>query len=189
MKSNLLSRIFSNRRVRIAIVTVVVSTFVFGYFAFRALPAGPSIAAKASVPVNGGFERIYLGSGYYVEYGPNGAILHEPPSLLSGKAPAASSAAEFSIKRLDIGAGYVLETNASGSKIVAPAALPAVVVYTQKLDIGAGYVLETSASGSKIVAPAALPAAAIYTQRLDIGAGYVLETNASGGRLIPPSVP
>jgi len=114
-----------------------------------------------------------------------------------GFVSALSASPASSIRRLDIGNGYVLEVSRANSRIVAPSApyiaVPAVAASaTQRLDIGNGYVLETSVQGSRIVAPiaplklTATVTKADYLKKIDIGSGYMLIMGPeSHGEIVP----
>jgi hypothetical protein len=207
----------SKRSLNIGIAFVVVALVAGVYFLFRPFPAGPSLEVKAKVPEAASVAgwSAYANAPLVVK-----AANSKLPQLAADAdqklSPGQGSAQGFmlggslfpvnpssnvsSIQRLDIGSGYVLETNAQGTRIVAPSA-PSVSSYrVQKLDIGSGYVLETQGSAGRIIAPAT-PASvkvlgsgdernfapASTVQDLDIGAGYVLETDAQGTRIVLPA--
>jgi len=169
-------RFLSKRSIRIFLGFVVVALVAGVYFLFRPFPAGPSLDVAAKVS---GVKEAASVNGW--------SAYANPPAEAKANDSRSLSAAASSVQRLDIGAGYVLETSSKGSKIVAPSAPSVASASVKKLDIGAGYVLEISQSNSKIVAPNAPLVVSASVQRLDIGSGYVLETNAQGGRVIAPS--
>jgi hypothetical protein len=94
--------------------------------------------------------------------------------------------AERQNQKVDLGAGYTLQTDASGTHIVAPETIVRSVpaAAAPALDLGAGYMLKDG----QIVAPASnyRPAAAT-TQKLDLGAGYTLVTDTAGTRIVAPA--
>ena len=176
--------LFSKRNIRFTVGLVIVALVAGVYFLFRPFPAGPSLEAAAKVPVVKEAASVNGWSAYA-----NPPTVVKVDDLQQSRSPVSAS-----IKRLDIGAGYVLETSSQGSKIVAPSAPAVASALVQRLDIGNGYVLENSRSNSRIVAPSApsvvAPAAAASgTQRLDIGNGYVLENSSQGSRIVAPIAP
>ena len=171
MKSQSKFRLFSKRRIRIALGVLLVMFVAGVYFAFRPLPAGPRIEAAAAGPAT----QVNV-------------VANAPEKVAVVDQPLTRSAAA-SVQKLDMGAGYVLETGPQGSRIIAPGAPFVTAGPTQKLDIGAGYMLETGPHGGRIIAPGAPFVTNGPTQKLDIGAGYVLELGPLGGRLVAPSAP
>ena len=95
--------------------------------------------------------------------------------VVSAAKPASSS------QKIDLGAGYWLETDTQGGRIIPP---ETIIKYPdQTFDLGAGYTLVISASGGQIFPPAR---PSTYYQRVDLGDGYVLEVTPEGGQIIPP---
>ena len=92
--------------------------------------------------------------------------------------------AAISPQKIDLGAGYWLETNAQGGRIIPPETIirPA----DKTIDIGDGYRLVITATGGQIVAPAR---PSTYYKRTDLGDGYVLVETGDTGYIIPPSNP
>jgi hypothetical protein len=84
-------------------------------------------------------------------------------------------------QKIDLGAGYWLETDAQGGRIIPP---ETIIKYPdQTFDLGAGYTLVITASGGQIFPPAR---PSTYYQRTDLGDGYVLEVTPEGGQIIAP---
>ncbi len=171
-KNNLLSK----RNIRFTVGLVIVALVAGVYFLFRPFPAGPSLEAAAKVS---GVKEAASVNGWSAYANP--ATVVKVDDLQQSQSPVSAA-----VQRLDIGAGYVLETGSQGSKIVAPSAPAVASAAVQRLDIGAGYLLENSSQGSKIVAPSAPAVASAAVQRLDIGAGYLLETSSQGTKLVAP---
>ena len=191
----------SKRSLNIGIAFVVVALVAGVYFLFRPFPAGSSLEVKAEVPFAPAGKAAASVAGSYANHS---FSLQDAASVVgwsayanpSGIAQAAESqlASSFasssaSVQRLDIGAGYVLENDQQGSRIVAPSAPSVSSFAVQRLDIGSGYVLELNQAGGRIIAPVKLASAAPASsvQRLDIGAGYVLETTSQGTRIVAPT--
>jgi hypothetical protein len=146
---NLLSR----RSLNLGIAFVVVVLVAGIYFLFRPFPAGPSLDVKAEVP-----EAASI-AGW-------SAVANPPAIEQAQEARQASSSASSaaSVQRLDIGAGYVLETDQQGSRIVAPSVPSVSSSAVERLDIGSGYVLELNQAGGQIIGPANPAAAASAAQ-------------------------
>jgi hypothetical protein len=103
---------------------------------------------------------------------------NSPNNVVSAAVPASS------YQKIDLGAGYWLETDAQGGRIIPP---ETIIKYPdQTFDLGAGYTLVVTANGGQIFPPAR---PSTYYQRTDLGDGYVLEVTPEGGQIIPPNNP
>lgn len=184
----------SKHSFKIGIALVIVALVAGVYFLFRPFPTGSSLDVKAEAP-----EAASI-AGW--------SAVANPPEMVQAAGIATN------LQRLDLGAGYVLETDQQGTRIVAPVVPSVSSSAVQTLDIGSGYVLELNSTGGRIVAPADPAAAALAgqassipssvlsvigsnvgrhvssaasSQRLDLGAGYVLVTDAQGTRIVAPT--
>jgi hypothetical protein len=103
-------------------------------------------------------------------------------SVVSAAIPASSH------QRIDLGAGYWLETDAQGGRIIPP---ETIIKYPdQTFDLGAGYTLVITPSGGQIFPPPStlkLEPASIQTTTMDLGAGYQLIVGPAGGQIVPPA--
>ncbi len=99
-------------------------------------------------------------------------------SVVNAAVPASSH------QKIDLGAGYWLETDAQGGRIIPPETI--IKPADQTFDLGAGYTLVITASGGQIFPPAR---PSTYYQRIDLGDGYVLEVTPQGGQIVPPNNP
>lgn len=103
------------------------------------------------------------------------------------------------MRSMDLGAGYVLETNGVSGKITAPEVVLKPEVHTT--DLGAGYKLETDGTSGRIVAPESpvksvtqnIPAVAPTMQppvrMVDLGRGYWLVVGPEPSRTMVYYIP
>jgi hypothetical protein len=108
------------------------------------------------------------------------------PVTNAGSANSGVSAANPAVshQKVDLGAGYWLETDAQGGRIIPPETM--IKPADKTFDLGAGYRLVVTASGGQILPPAR---PSTYYKKTDLGAGYVLVETADTGQIVPPSSP
>ena len=88
-------------------------------------------------------------------------------------------------RSIDLGAGYRLEIDSQGSRIIPPPSMVKVAVISRTQDLGAGYTLVTDETGGRIIPPSgpekvqASPESKVY-----IGGGYWLVAGPDGGQII-----
>jgi hypothetical protein len=140
---NTKNRLLTKRSIRSGLAFILVALVAGISFLFKPFPTGPSLVVESNA--------IRSGAEKSASANTRNSVANQPEAEYSNniKLPSSNSS---SVQKLDIGAGYVLETNAQGGRIVAPERFVA-PAKTQRLDIGAGYVLETDTQGGRIVAP------------------------------------
>jgi hypothetical protein len=130
------------------------------------------------IPIIALFFLLALGAAAYVLTHQNMPI-PVTGAVTNNVASAANPASLY--QKIDLGAGYWLETDAQGGRIIPP---ETIIRYPdQTFDLGDGYTLVITASGGQIFPPAR---PSTYYQRTDLGDGYVLEVNPEGGQIIAP---
>jgi hypothetical protein len=108
-----------------------------------------------------------------------------PIPVTGGNSSGVSAANQaISPQKIDLGAGYWLEMDAKGGRIIPPATIirPA----DKTIEMGDGYRLVITSSGGQIVPPAR---PSTYFKQTDLGDGYVLVETGDTGYIIPPSNP
>jgi hypothetical protein len=155
------------------------------------------------VPVTGpqsmpaAVQKMDLGAGYTLVTNAQGSSIIAPETIVkSASQPldlgagyilrdgqiVAPSRPDTSVRHIDLGAGYTLETTAYSGQIVAPASIVKVPPMTsQTLDLGAGYTLRDG----QILAPAStVKVQPEISRKFDIGGGYWLVLTGSSGEIV-----
>jgi hypothetical protein len=150
--------LLSKRNIRFAAGFVMVALVAGIYFLFRPFPAGPSLEAAAGLNEAASVKGwsayanapVSLNSASTVPSSVREFILSQQRNFAPLSVNSASS-----IQKLDIGAGYVLETGSQGTKVIAPIT-QASAFAARESALVPSFVLEVSSQDQQGYVPARL---------------------------------